>query len=540
MKIHATHKMSSMISKSLEQPAEAQPYFDTSEIQDALSDMIFRALDGEDVLKECEGHEFLTDFMVDVVEHAKGDESPEVRACVSKKIPMLMDEGYEQKAAIAIAFSMCKKDPHAYEKAKDVPKQDRKLSDEDLRQMGRDRLASIDGTKIPPISNTREVNLSTTEDNGLAATFLPSYTRAIASPGRAAKEIEDADRISKDGTSEGARLGWQTRRRGAPPSQQGFTRESAFSRVDNAMGKLHSAKKELDEAMAKYQQIMSDPEDEKRSGWEARRYIDGKSDAVVAAADSAVTHAQIALKGVKGQPGIDEAKREEMYRKMYDRSWGVDANEVEDVIHEMHEVSRFLEPDPTDKAMEGESPFGSTSPVDKAGTSESVKRAWETRLGKKPPVEEEKPKGEREGVLAGAVREALREHLTQRQPKPPEPKPASKKDPNDLDIDISDIKPPDLSEWESDLKAQREKLRAKEEAESPETKAREKRERKEWEAKMEAANQRGDSEAMAELRRKKPASMKGGKFMGRFGKEMEAALDTVIERHGISKHNPKE
>jgi hypothetical protein len=32
-----------------------------------------------------------------------------VKACVSKKIPILMEEGMEQKQAVAIAYSYCRR-----------------------------------------------------------------------------------------------------------------------------------------------------------------------------------------------------------------------------------------------------------------------------------------------------------------------------------------------------------------------------------------------------------------------------------------------
>lgn len=35
--------------------------------------------------------------------------SKAVRDCVSKKIPILMEEGYPQKQSVAISFSMCQK-----------------------------------------------------------------------------------------------------------------------------------------------------------------------------------------------------------------------------------------------------------------------------------------------------------------------------------------------------------------------------------------------------------------------------------------------
>jgi hypothetical protein len=334
--------------------------------------MILRALDGEDVLKECAGHDFLTSLMVDVVEHAKGDESPEVKACVAKKIPILMDEGYQQKQAIAIAFSQCSKDPSVAEKGKEVPKQG-KMTDENLRQMGRDRLASIDGTKIPSISNTREVNLSVTEDQGLAATFLPSYARKVASPGREVKDIEKADRISKEGDTK--------------------------------------------------------------------------------------------------------------------------------------------------------SPFVPTH-LDKEGTSEGAKRGWETRGGAAPVEEEEKkPKPKAEGILAQAVREALQEHLTQ-----PASKPQSK--PNDLDIDTSNIKPPDLGEWEEDLKRNEAKLRAKEDAAARE--AEEKKQAREWNQKMQWAQRTFDSKAVARLRANMPERIK------RQRKDLMDKVLAVLDRHGISKAGTSE
>jgi hypothetical protein len=58
--------------------------------------------------------------LIDEIETAilkEGKDSPAVRECVSKKIPMLMDEGKPQKQAIAIALSMCRKDVGAAEKS---------------------------------------------------------------------------------------------------------------------------------------------------------------------------------------------------------------------------------------------------------------------------------------------------------------------------------------------------------------------------------------------------------------------------------------
>lgn len=44
----------------------------------------------------------------------KAQDSADVRRCVSAKIPLLIREGKEQKQAVAIAFSMCRKNARAH------------------------------------------------------------------------------------------------------------------------------------------------------------------------------------------------------------------------------------------------------------------------------------------------------------------------------------------------------------------------------------------------------------------------------------------
>lgn len=98
-----------LFNKSLEQYT-GQANYPEEKVQELLSAMILRAMNGDDVLKDCQDCEALSDLMTAVVEHAKEeDDSPEVKACVSKKIPILINEGYPQAQSVAIAYSYCRR-----------------------------------------------------------------------------------------------------------------------------------------------------------------------------------------------------------------------------------------------------------------------------------------------------------------------------------------------------------------------------------------------------------------------------------------------
>lgn len=118
MRTHSSETASGLFSNSLEKEAEAAA--DPVKAEDLFSDMILKALDDPDAIGDLpEDFEEIRDVLEAAVLHAKADDSPEVRACVSKKIPIIIEDHpeWDRKQQIAVAFSMCRKDPKAYEKA---------------------------------------------------------------------------------------------------------------------------------------------------------------------------------------------------------------------------------------------------------------------------------------------------------------------------------------------------------------------------------------------------------------------------------------
>lgn len=348
----ASRIVNGMLSKSLEQASGGQDNYPEEKIQELLSNMILRAMNGEDVSKDCPDCGFLADLMAAVVEHAKeGDDSPEVKACVSKKIPILINEGYGQAQSVAIAYSMCRKNPDVANKGKEVPEPVKRkvegpvryLSYADLAEFGRDRLTNMARPPVP---------------------------------------------IQKAGTSEGARAGWETRRggAGAEPTE---TMGSARAVTTRAVEDFDAGIKGAEAARQEY-----DPKDKA-----SRDKIDADFRAKEAQAGKAIASSREAIASLKGTPGIDEEKRQSLESHLRAAAEVFApptsdkfAPEQQDIWEEgfLPSVRGYLTQanDFAASAKGGaKKALDETPEVSKAGTSEGAKLGWETRRGGAPAEE---------------------------------------------------------------------------------------------------------------------------------------------------------
>ena len=83
-----------------------------AEEMEAFSRIILKVMgDPAEIVDICEGDgcEILRDILLEVAATVRKEDG-DVKDCVAKKIPILIEEGYEQKQAVAVAFSMCRKD----------------------------------------------------------------------------------------------------------------------------------------------------------------------------------------------------------------------------------------------------------------------------------------------------------------------------------------------------------------------------------------------------------------------------------------------
>jgi len=289
-----------LFNKSLEQPTGGQDNYPEEKIQDLLSAMILRAMDGYDVLKDCPDCGFLADLMAAVVEHAKeGDDSPEVKACVSKKIPILINEGMGQAQAVAVSFAMCRKNPDVA-KGKEVPDPVKRkvegpiryLSYADLAEFGRERLKSMSRPQVP---------------------------------------------VLKEGTSEGAKKGWESRRGGSAEddAHSDITPERVKSTANQMRDSVQIAMREAED----------------KAGWNAAHGKGSKVDALRVEAEESIRNLEGSDLSTKGgrKAAFDVAQV------------------VHTVVQDLHEQVRRL--------------ASERAPVTKAGTSEGAKLGWETRRG---------------------------------------------------------------------------------------------------------------------------------------------------------------
>lgn len=359
-----------LFNKSLEQPTGGQANYPEEKVQELLSAMILRAMDGEDVLKDCPDCEALADLMTAVVEHAKEeDDSPEVKACVSKKIPILINEGYPQAQSVAIAYSICRKNPDVANKGKEVPEPVKRkvegpvryLSYADLAEFGRERLKSMTRPPVP---------------------------------------------VQKAGTSEGAKAGWETRRGGSGAEPTG-TMEAARAVTTRALEDFDEGIKGAEAARREV-----DPKDKA-----SRDKLDVEFRAKEGQAGKAVARVMNIIDGLKGTPGIDEKERSEvgflLMRADYVFGPGDSRlqHEHPDVWEEgfIPSVRTYLTRanDLVASAKAGtKKALDETPEVSKAGTSEGAKLGWETRRGGGIAAEE-KPKKlsplEISDIITGAV-----------------------------------------------------------------------------------------------------------------------------------------
>lgn len=136
-----------------------------------------------------------------------------------------------------------------------------------------------------------------------------------------------------------------------PPHMMKFTRESAFRRVDDAMGRVYPARRALEEARGRQREIEGDPESAARMGAGAKEDVHGKMFALEEAAYDAAKMARYALSGVRGLPGIDEAKRSDLELRMGNFAYGgVNSDEIDAFESAMNEVTGLLEPEPEGEA----------------------------------------------------------------------------------------------------------------------------------------------------------------------------------------------
>jgi len=119
MRTYSSETASGLLSKGLEGASET-PGQAIVKSEDLLADMILKALEDPSLIDELpEDLEEIQEVLLAAVMHAQKDDSPEVRACVSKKIPIIIEDHpeWDRKQQIAVAFAMCRENPKAYEKS---------------------------------------------------------------------------------------------------------------------------------------------------------------------------------------------------------------------------------------------------------------------------------------------------------------------------------------------------------------------------------------------------------------------------------------
>jgi hypothetical protein len=310
-------------------------------------------------------------------------------------------------------YSMCRKDPGVAEKGKEVPQKYhaagsvRYLSYDDLAELGRERLKSMTRPSIP---------------------------------------------IQKAGTSEGAKLGWESRRGGGSAPEGPTTKMPSRQEWD----KLQADSDDMFDVSRKAVKAVEQIEGNAREEADERRRFTthpfglkepttpkGVEQALNKLADAAPKAADLAAR-LKGVAGVDEGKRKVAEDKM--RGWknGVDREDMQDFDDTVQDISSLVDsaradhdPEYTDGPEEpthaavglGKSLFpfwakqgsrvGAPSEVkeirreyimealSKEGTSDGAVKGWETRKGGAA-GEPEKPKAEKP-LSSGKMKDLLSE-----------------------------------------------------------------------------------------------------------------------------------
>jgi hypothetical protein len=324
--------MNIRIFKSLDHATGGQPVR-KGDWKDSASRIILKAMeDGDGALSVCQDCEDLKSLISEVIERSNGDDSPEVKACVAKKIPILVEEGMEQKQAVAVAFSMCRKDPGVAEKGKEVPEKhpsggkERWLSDADLAQFGRDRLKAMTRPTVPD--------------------------------------------VSKAGTSEGAKLGWETRRGGGgseQPRQEGAS--AALSDADSVIGLINEYRPKISNAESDYKMVLEEATErgERNPPKAAEGTLSELSGKVYSLLGQLRSKTSDAVKRGKDFIGANANPKERDDYEFRQQHAMNDVDEMTNVAHTARSIARRM-------AESGKS-------LDKAGTSEGAKLGWESRRG---------------------------------------------------------------------------------------------------------------------------------------------------------------
>jgi hypothetical protein len=340
METPSSRATSNLISKSLETVQETPGQVSSKEMQD-LSAMILKAMDDPafvETVCPSGGCPELRGLLLEVVERAKEeDDSPEVKACVSKKIPILIEEGYPRAQSVAIAFSVCRKDPSVADKAVKVEGTPRYMTEAELRAMK---------PKKPETDTDTEIESAI----GCDLDALNRTTSVL---------------ISKAGTSDGAKLGWETRRGGAPtdepkagmPSRQEW--DGFQSNADAVFDVSRGAVKEVE----RIEERAIEAEEEGRSrlhpfGVKEPTTPKGVEQALNKLADVAPKAADLAAR-LKGVPGVDEGKRKAAEDKMRGWKGGVPREEMQDfndIVSDIYTMVDSARADHDPKYMEGSEP----------------------------------------------------------------------------------------------------------------------------------------------------------------------------------------
>jgi hypothetical protein len=183
-----------------------------AEEMEAFSRIILKVMgDPAEIVDICEGEgcEILLNLLLDVALTVRKEDG-DVKDCVAKKIPILIEEGYEQKQAVAVAFSMCRKDSKAYEKSlfDDVLKEgttEGAIKGWETRRLGMGALADHDDQGRVALS---EINQA---DKALSAAVNATGRKEIVrNLMEAHKNFEDAAKLAGLAGSDGARIDLQS------------------------------------------------------------------------------------------------------------------------------------------------------------------------------------------------------------------------------------------------------------------------------------------------------------------------------------------
>lgn len=441
MKNLASGAMSVRIFKSLDHATGGQPVR-KEDWKDSASLIILKAMeDGAEALSVCRDCEDLKSLISEVIECAKEDDSPEVKACVSKKIPILMEEGMEQKQAVAVAFSMCRKDPGVAEKGKEVPQKHhaagsvRYLSYDDLAAFGRERLKNMTRPPVPVLkdgtSEGAKLGWETRKRDGEGGDGLdedekkikdalqPAHLRLLGQIGKKPGMLLHPDdwsamqlvsqyggalingspkagwRLSalgekivsqshppkplqKDGTSEGAKLGWETRRGGGGAEQPRQGASVALSDAESVIGLLNEYRPKISGAESDYKMVLEEATErgERKPPKAAERTLSDLSGKVYSLLGQLRSKTSDAVKRGKDFIGANANPKEREDYEFRQQHAMDDVDEMTNVAYTSRAIARRM----------GES----RKSLDKEGTSEGAKLGWEMRRGG---AKEEKPKG---------------------------------------------------------------------------------------------------------------------------------------------------